>query len=129
MRSLRTDRAQDCLSQGTKLVSQRRGRMPHFATLTMEPRPAMLALLPDGSGSIDCVYHLDLPSLIPAAHQVHEQRLAANGRGWSPLATLERLVRQDRLRDYDDLTHEVDVVAVDPGRSWPRKALCSAREN
>ena len=35
--TLRTDRAQDCLSQGTKLVNQRRGRMPHFAAITMDP--------------------------------------------------------------------------------------------
>ncbi len=110
--TLRTARAQDCLSQGTKLVAQRRGRMPHFASLTMEPRPAMLALLADGSGSIDCIYHLDLPSLLAAAHQIHEGRLASKGRGWSPLATLERLVRQRRIRDYDDLVDEVNRIGA-----------------
>ena len=113
--TLRTDRAQDCLSQGTKLVSQRRGRMPHFAAITMEPRPAMLALLADGSGSVDCVYHLDLGSLVEAAHDLDRERRASNGTGWSPLVTLQRLVRQRRLRDYDALVQEVMLTPAGPG--------------
>ncbi|WP_203802002.1 NgoMIV family type II restriction endonuclease [Actinoplanes couchii] len=61
--SLRTDRAQDCVSQGAKLVAQRGGRMPHFGLITMETRPSMLKILGDGSGAVDCVYHLNLPAL------------------------------------------------------------------
>jgi hypothetical protein len=61
--SLRTDRAQDCRSQGAKMSALRRGRMPHFAAVTMEPRPYFLNILGGGSGEIDCVYHLDLPAL------------------------------------------------------------------
>lgn len=106
--SLRTDRAQDCVSQGSKLVAQRRGRMPHFAVVTMEPRPAMLRILADGSGAIDCVYHLDLEALRLAI------RLAApagaTARSWSPWATLDRLIAQRRVRDYDDLLREVDRI-------------------
>jgi hypothetical protein len=64
--SLRTDRAQDCRSQGAKMSALRRGRMPHFAAVTIEPRPYMLNLLGGGSGDVDCVYHLDLPSLTAA---------------------------------------------------------------
>ena len=41
--SLRIDRAQDCVSQGSKLVAQRRGRMPHFGVITIEPRPSHVA--------------------------------------------------------------------------------------
>ncbi|WP_353889670.1 NgoMIV family type II restriction endonuclease, partial [Campylobacter coli] len=55
--SLRTARAPDCVSQGAQRVAQRRGRMPHFAVITREPRPAMLRILADGSGAVDCVYH------------------------------------------------------------------------
>lgn len=63
-RSPRTDRAQDYVSQGYKLVSLRRGHMPHFAVVTMEPRPSMLRLLADGSGSVDCVYHVAYHALL-----------------------------------------------------------------
>jgi hypothetical protein len=103
--SLRTDRAQDCVSQGAKLVAQRRGRMPHFAVVTIEPRPAMLKILGDGSGSVDCVYHLDLPALTRAW-----DRLAAAQKKphtWSPYRSFRRLVQQRRLRDYDELVNEV----------------------
>jgi hypothetical protein len=111
--SLRTDRAQDCLAQGAKLSSQRRGRMPHFAVLTMEPRPAMLALLADGSGSVDCVYHLDLPSLLRAADAIEQQRISEGAADWRPRTTLGRMVAQGRLRDYNDLI--VELAAIPPG--------------
>ena len=102
--SLRTDRAQDCISQGSKLVSLRRGRMPHYAVLTMEPRPAMLRLIASGSGSVDCVYHLALPELRIAAQELEQKR----GKGsWKPRTDLERMVAQGRVRDYDELVAEV----------------------
>lgn len=97
--SLRTDRAQDCRSQGAKMSALRRGRMPHFAAVTMEPRPYMLNLLGGGSGDVDCVYHLDLPALTLAVEEMcggRRQRQAA-------LRTFHRLVDQRRLRDYDEL--------------------------
>jgi hypothetical protein len=106
--TLRTDRAQDCISQGHKLVSLRRGRMPHYAAITMEPRPAMLRLLADGSGAVDCVYHLDLVSLQGAVEDVEQARPMKRLAGsWSPGQTLERLCRLRRLRDYDDLVRQV----------------------
>lgn len=104
--SLRTDRAQDCISQGSRLATQRRGAMPHFAVLTMEPRPAMLRILADGSGAIDCVYHLDLPALTRAIEAV-----ASRKRGtWSPKRTFDRLIQQGRIRDYDELVETVKRV-------------------
>ncbi len=109
--SLRTDRAQDCVSQGAKLVAQRRGRMPHFGVVTMEPRPSMLKILGDGSGAVDCVYHLNLPALEHAM-----SALAVRGRRhpetWSPMQTFRRLVQQRRLRDYDALVSEVERLPV-----------------
>lgn len=101
--SLRTDRAQDCVSQGNKLVAQRRGRMPHFGVITIEPRPAMLRILADGSGAVDFVYHLDLPALAESIQTVARGR----GRRWSPGQIFNRLMTQKRLRDYDDLVAEV----------------------
>jgi len=108
--SLRTDRAQDCVSQGAKLVAQRRGRMPHFAVLTIEPRPAMLKILGDGSGSIDCVYHLDLPALTRAWEGLAASQVRPET--WSPYRSFRRLVEQRRLRDYDELVAEVLRVPV-----------------
>ncbi|MCU0114878.1 NgoMIV family type II restriction endonuclease [Curtobacterium poinsettiae] len=105
--SLRTDRAQDCRSQGAKMAALRRGRMPHFAVVTMEPRPYMLNLLAGGSGDVDCVYHLDLPSLVTAIETVYRSsapRIKARDQ-------FRRLVDQRRIRDWDDLTHEVEVLS------------------
>ncbi|MBN3512861.1 type II site-specific deoxyribonuclease [Mycolicibacterium septicum] len=104
--SLRTDRAQDCVSQGSKLVAQRRGMMPHFGVITMEPRPSMLRILADGSGAIDYVYHLDLPALSATINSVAESKPAR----WSPKQTFGRLMRQKRLRDFDELVYEVSRV-------------------
>jgi hypothetical protein len=101
--SLRTDRVQDPVSQGNKLVAQRRGMMPHFGVITIEPRPAMLKILADGSGAIDYVYHLDLPAL-EAAINVVAQGKPSN---WSPNRTFRRLMTQHRLRDFDRLIYEV----------------------
>jgi hypothetical protein len=99
--TLRTDRAQDCRSQGAKMAALRRGRMPHFAAVTMEPRPSMLAILGRGSGDVDCVYHLHLPALCDAIDEYCS--------GTKHKATLEmrdtfrRLLDQRRVRDYDEL--------------------------
>jgi hypothetical protein len=103
--TLRTDRAQDCLSQGAKLVSLRRGPMPHYGVVTMEPRPHMLKILADGSGSLDCVYHLHLPALVEAIERTGKASKA--GEDWLPARTFRRLLNQGRLRDYDDLVTEV----------------------
>ncbi|MVO84724.1 type II site-specific deoxyribonuclease [Streptomyces sp. p1417] len=99
--TLRTDRAQDCRSQGAKMAALRRGRMPHFATVTMEPRPSMLALLGRGSGDVDCVYHLHLPALSAAIDEYCSgtQRRARLG----IRDNFRRLYDQRRIRDYDEL--------------------------
>jgi len=101
--SLRTDRAQDCVSQGGRLVGLRRGRMPHYAVVTIEPRPAMLKIIADGSGSVDCVYHLNLAALDVAIADVASTTPRA--RSW--VDTYHRLVDQRRLLDFDDLLAEV----------------------
>ncbi|MGJ6122323.1 NgoMIV family type II restriction endonuclease [Mycolicibacterium sp. Y3] len=102
--SLRTDRAQDCIAQGGKLVNLRRGHMPHYAVLTMEPRPSMLKLLAYGSGSLDCVYHLALDELLQAANVLAVKK---NKTKWPPKLLLERMVAQGRIRPYSALVDEV----------------------
>jgi hypothetical protein len=97
--SLRTDRAQDCRSQGAKMAALRRGRMPHFAAVTMEPRPYMLRILGGGSGEVDCVYHLNLPALTEAVRVTTEGR----PRRRETAETFRKLVEQRRVRDYDEL--------------------------
>ncbi|MDA2810980.1 hypothetical protein O4J56_10065 [Nocardiopsis sp. RSe5-2] len=104
--SLRTDRAQDPRSQGAKLSALRRGRMPHFAVIVMEPRPYFLSILGRGAGDVDCVYHLHLPALETALESVCNGSSATSSQRqtWD---TFCRLRDQGRLRDYDDL---VDLV-------------------
>ncbi len=104
--SLRTDRAQDCVSQGNKLVAQRRGHMPHFAVITIEPRPAMLRILGDGSGSVDFIYHLDVPALTEAIAAVDTTKQEHHKQG----TAFNKLLFQGRLRDYDDLVKEVMTI-------------------
>ncbi|MGY1863689.1 MULTISPECIES: NgoMIV family type II restriction endonuclease [Nocardia] len=106
--TLRTDRAQDCISQGAKLVNLRRGHMPHYAVLTMEPRPAMLKLIAYGSGAVDCVYHLALAELRSAAETIEAQR----GGSWSPRVMLERMVAQRRVRPYQELVDEIKRLPI-----------------
>ncbi|MET9260101.1 NgoMIV family type II restriction endonuclease [Amycolatopsis sp. NPDC004079] len=110
--SLRTDRAQDCVSQGNKLVTQRRGRMPHFGVITAETRPSMLKILADGSGSVDWVYHLDLDSLAKAIDV--EAKTRREPASWSPKKTFDRLMNQNRLRDFDDLVRVVESLPSKP---------------
>ncbi|WP_052069387.1 NgoMIV family type II restriction endonuclease [Streptacidiphilus albus] len=96
--SLRTDRLQDPRTQGSQMAAMRRGRMPHFAAVTMEPRPYYLGRLAMGTGDLDCVYHLALPELSKAVEEVYVGPKRAK-----QLDTFHRLVDQRRLRDYDEL--------------------------
>ncbi|MEX5301921.1 NgoMIV family type II restriction endonuclease [Kocuria sabuli] len=122
--SLRTDRAQDCVSQGSKLASQRRGPMPHYAVITMEPRPAMLKIIADQSGSVDYVYHLDLPALIRAMKRVKSGKPA----NWSPGLTFDRLLKQGRIRDYDELVSAVQAIPDRANSTIPQGAITEAEE-
>jgi hypothetical protein len=65
----------------------------------------MLKILAEGSGSVDYVYHLDLPALTPAIEKVRSRR--RKGPKWSPGVTFDRLLNQGRIRDYNDLESAV----------------------
>ncbi len=101
--TFRTDRAQDPVSQGNKLVAQRRGRMPHFGVITVEPRPTMLRILADGSGAIDYIYHLDVPALAEAIADFDSGRPEGRKQG----TAFNKLIAQKRLQDYDHLVAEL----------------------
>lgn len=122
--TLRTDRAQDCVSQGSKLASQRRGPMPHYAVVTMEPRPAMLKILADGSGAVDYVYHLDLPALTRAIEKVRSTKESH----WSPGITFDRLIQQGRIRDYDELVGAVRSIPTYVPPTIPEGVFAGAEE-
>jgi hypothetical protein len=97
--SLRTDRLQDPRTHGAKMATLRRGRMPHFAAVTMEPRPYFLARLGRGTGDLDCVYHLHLPALVSAVDEFYKgNKVKVKTRD-----LFHRMVEQRRIRDYDDL--------------------------
>jgi hypothetical protein len=96
--SLRTDRLQDPISQAGRMAAVRRGRMPHVAAVTMEPRPSLLNMLARGSGALDCVYHPDLQALAEAIDDV----CSTPGQRWNR-DEFHRLVDQRRIRDYDEL--------------------------
>jgi hypothetical protein len=87
--------------------------MPHFGVLTIEPRPAMLKILADGSGAVDYVYHLYLPALEATIEAVAQSKPS----NWSPKRTFRRLMTQRRLRDFDQLVHEVMRVPSPDGGS------------
>jgi hypothetical protein len=93
--SLWTGRAQDCVSQGSKLVAQRRGRIRHFAVVTVETRPALLKVIADGSGAVDWVYHLDLAAL--AATMDAELKNVKRPESWTPKLTFDRPLNQTAL--------------------------------
>src|SRR5262249_3839227 len=59
----------------------------------------------DGSGAIDCIYHIDLEALTQAIETAANRR--ARPEKWSPKVTFDRMLRQGRIRDYDDLLDEL----------------------
>jgi hypothetical protein len=76
--SLRTDRAQDCVSQGVKLVHSVMTNAPlHCGDTRIPPRDAQ-----NPRGRIDCVYHLDLLALTAAWEELAAHR--KQPRSWSP---------------------------------------------
>lgn len=112
--TLRTDRGQDPITHGNKMSALRRGPMPHYALVTLEPRSAMLALVAEGSGAVDCVYHLALDELIQAGRVLvkHDPRQKRK-----PYERLIRLVEQGRIRAWSDLLAEIRYL---PGAEAPK---------
>lgn len=93
--TIRSDRVQNARHEANVLVRHRRGHCPHIVVVTAEPLPSRLASIAQGTGEIDCTYHLALPELRQAVEDVGNtgQRQA-----------LADLISNNRLADLGDLS-------------------------
>jgi hypothetical protein len=98
--TMRRDRNQNARLEALNLVRNRKGRLPHIATVTMECDPEILASLALGTGDIDCVYHGALHELVDAAD---EAATDWGGKWIGKRESLNRMVAGSRLRDISDL--------------------------
>ncbi len=107
--TIRSDRSQSARYEGIVVSRWGRARPPHFVVVTAEPLPSRLGSLAWGLGEIDCVYHVDLGSLVPAVRQAEEE-LSRSG-SVRPSEELQELIEQARVRDladlFDDLFHDL----------------------
>ncbi len=92
--TIRSDRVQNARHEANVLIRHRRGRCPHIAVVTAEPQPSRLASISQGTGEIDCTYHLALPELREAVDEVGNARQKR---------ALAELIANDRLADLSDL--------------------------
>lgn len=92
--TIRADRAQNSRSEGLNLVRNRKGRLPHVAVVTAEPRPSRLAAIALGTGDIDCVYHFALYELQSSLAELDFPDASDS---------VDMMVRGKRLRDISDL--------------------------
>lgn len=92
--TMRSDRAQNTRTEALNLIRSRKGRVPHIVAITAEPMPSRLSSLAQGTGDIDCVYHVALDELIEAASESGEEE-AQN--------LLRMMIEGKRLKDIGDL--------------------------
>ncbi len=92
--TMRSDRAQNSRTEALNLIRNRNGRLPHIVVVTAEPTGSRLASLAQGTGDIDCVYHIALPELVKAADTAGADET---------LDTLKILIDGKRLKDITDL--------------------------
>jgi hypothetical protein len=98
--TLRSDRAQNARTEALNLLRNRKGRAPHIVLVTAEPLPSRLASIAQGTGDVDCVYHVALPELRAGVAQLNKDDPAH----WAvERRILEALSRGGRLRDLSDL--------------------------
>jgi hypothetical protein len=92
--TIRSDRVQNVRHEAVMLIRHRRGRVPHIVAVTAEPLPARLASIAQGTGELDCVYHIALPELLEAAGRQKEP---------DHLRQLRELAGHGRLADLSEL--------------------------
>jgi hypothetical protein len=92
--TLRSDRSQNARTEGLNLIRNRKGFTPHIVIVTAEPLPTRLSSIAQGTGDIDCVYHIALKEMIAAIEEIDDETLSE---------TLDILVSGKRLRDISDL--------------------------
>jgi len=93
--SIRPDRVQAIGRDAAIMVRHRRGRLPHAVAVTAEPVPTRLVSLAQGTGDVDCTYHVAFDELVAAAD-------AEPPESEQP-AVLDRLIRHGRLRPAESL--------------------------
>jgi hypothetical protein len=98
--TIRSDRAQNTRTEALNLVRNRKGNLPHIASVTAEPLPTRLATLALGTGDLDCVYHFALPELRVAVQDAGSE---------DQLDMLLTLIEGRRLRDISDLPFDLAV--------------------
>lgn len=98
--TMRSDRAQNSLTEALNLIRNRKGHLPHIVVVTAEPMPNRLASLAPGTGDIDCVYHFALYELTRAVQEAGSE---------DAVETLETLVQGKRLKDISDLPLDLAV--------------------
>lgn len=99
--TLRSDRAQNIRTEALALIRTRKGSCPHIVAVTAEPMPSRLASIAQGTGDVDCMYHMGLFELIKAVNEVMPNSSQSD--------VLETLVAGDRLRDISDLPFDLAV--------------------
>ncbi|MDE0473330.1 MAG: hypothetical protein OXI50_02110 [Gammaproteobacteria bacterium] len=99
--TIRSDRSQSARYEGIVVSRWGRARAPHFVVVTAEPVPSRLGSLAWGLGEIDCVYHVDLGSLVAAVEKAEDEPLRLQPP--RPSDELRELIEQARVRDLSDL--------------------------
>lgn len=98
--TIRSDRSQVARTEGTTLIRNRKGHIPHIVAVTGEPLPSRLASLAMGTGDIDCVYHFALHELTSAVEEAKDDSL---------MDILMMMMEGRRLRDIADLPFDLAV--------------------
>ena len=94
--TLRSDRAQNARSEASNLVRNRKGRLPHIAVIVADPLPSRIASIANGTGDIDCIYHIALPELIASVSSDKVNNP-------DQIKLLSMMVNGKRLGDISDL--------------------------
>lgn len=98
--TIRSDRVQNIRTEALNLIRNRKGHVPHIVAVTGEPFPGRLASIAQGTGDVDCVYHMALDELIGAVREFSNQQ---------QIDTLEMLIAGNRLRDISDLPFDLAI--------------------
>lgn len=101
--TIRSDRAQNARTEALNLIRNRNGHVPHIVAITAEPMPKRIASIAQGSGDLDCVYHIALPELREAVSKSMEGRRSEQDQD------LEMLIQGKRLRDIADLPFDLAI--------------------
>ncbi|WP_395753944.1 NgoMIV family type II restriction endonuclease [Prosthecobacter sp.] len=101
--TIRSDRAQNARTEALNLIRNRNGHVPHIVAITAEPLPKRIASIAQGSGDLDCVYHIALEELRAAVSE------CVGGRRSEQDQDLEMLIAAKRLRDISDLPFDLAI--------------------